>query len=83
MPLDLPKFKSTLGPPSPKTVYRGPEVMNLQVLLAHLGYQVEVTGSFDVPTLRAVNQFQKGKKIPVDQVVGADMRRMLNEMVTG
>lgn len=83
LPLQMPKFKSALGPPSPKTVYRGPEVDNLQILLAHIGYPVERTGSFDIPTLRAVNMLQKKNKIPVTQVVGMELRKLLNDMVTG
>lgn len=51
----MPKFKSTLGPPSPKTVSRGPEAVNLQTLLIHLGYVVKPTGLFDIATVRSVN----------------------------
>lgn len=80
--LFLPRFISTLGPAGSRAINKGPEVLSLQKLLRHLGYDVLLSGAFDVKTFRAVNEFQKAYKLEVNGLVGEETRKILNEMVT-
>lgn len=79
----MPKFVSTLGPAGSRAINRGPEVQRLQQLLARLGYDVPQADTFDVKIFRAVQEFQKVHRIQVNGLVGVEMRRLLNELVTG
>jgi hypothetical protein len=84
LPLALPKFMSTLGPVgNPKVVSKGPEVQALQQLLAHLGYDVPQTGVYELRTIRVVQALQEQHDHPVTSLVGAQLRRVFNDMVTG
>lgn len=83
LPLALPKFAGTLGPPGTKCVDFGPPVANLQRLLVALGYKVEATGAYDVRTFRSVQELQKAHKLPVTGITGLETRKLLNGMVTG
>lgn len=83
LPLPLAKFISTLGPAGSRAINKGPEVGRVQKLLAHVGYEVQVTQVYDVKTFRAVSEFQKIQRIPVSGLVGVETRRLLNEMVSG
>lgn len=83
LPLHLPKFVSTLGPAGSRAINKGPEVGCLQKLLVHQGFEVEVNEVYDVRTYRAVSDFQKLHRVAVNGLVGVEMRKLLNEMVTG
>lgn len=82
-PLPMPKFTGTMGPPGSKAVDYGPPVTNLQNLLLAMGYPVAMTGEYDAKTFRAVQEFQIGRRLPVNGMVGMETRRTLNELVTG
>lgn len=78
----LPPLKATLGLAGrPGVTYSGPEVKNLQVLLAHLGLVVSATGIFDARTAAAVQEFQQRNGLAVTGVVGAETRRILNGLL--
>ena len=79
----LPKFAGTLGPPGSRAIDAGPPVACLQRLLTALGYEVNVTGEYDVRTFRAVQELQKARHLAVNGVVGLETRKVLNELVTG
>lgn len=80
----LPKFTDALGPSGkPGVVAMGEEVGYLQQVLKHLGYTVEETEVYDSRTQFAVKQFQKDHGLEVSEVVGADMRTLLNQAITG
>jgi len=83
LPLALPRFAGTLGPPGSRAIDNGPPVTNLQKLLAALGYEVAITGEYDVKTFRAVMELQKVHKLPGNGIIGLETRRLLNGMVTG
>jgi len=55
----------------------GPEVRELQQRLVELKFPVNVTGTYDQPTLEAVRRFQASQGLPPDGVVGQATRDAL------
>lgn len=83
-PLALPKFIESLGPSGrPGVITMGEEVGHLQQVLTHLGYRVADTEIFDNVTSMAIRAFRKDHGLEPGDVVGADMRELLNQVVTG
>lgn len=56
---------------------RGRDIQILQELLKAHGYNIEVSGIFDLATKNAIIDFQKKTKIPADGVVGAQTMEKL------
>jgi len=83
LPLALPRFTGTMGPPYTKAIDKGPPVSNLQQLLVVIGYDVPPTGIYDNRTFRAVQELQLARCLPVTGLIGLETRKLLNEMVTG
>lgn len=82
--LALPKFAEALGPAGkPGVLAMGEEVAYLQRVLTHLGYEVEETEVYDKATVSTVRAFQKDHGLEPSDVVGADMRVLLNQVVSG
>lgn len=82
-PLALPKFSATMGMTGARVANWGPEVECLQHLLIVAGYPLIASGTFDAQTFRVVQEFQKENGLPANGLVGAETRRVLNELVTG
>jgi len=62
----------------------GPQVRQVQRILAHLGYPVgKVDGKFGVRTQRAVIAFQSANELPVDGVVAANTWMALERRAGG
>ena len=57
----------------------GEAVRDIQQRLSRLGYDLEVSGSFDDHTYQAVRAFQERRGVPVDGIVGPDTWRELVE----
>ncbi|MGE5454075.1 MAG: L,D-transpeptidase family protein [Methylocystaceae bacterium] len=55
----------------------GPDVLEVQKRLKELGYKVNPTGIYDVPTDAAVREFQTNTGLMVDGIVGPDTWNML------
>jgi len=67
----------TLGPQRGK-----PEaIRNLQHVLIALGYSLEANGYYNNATTEAVRDFQARRGVPVDGVVGAVTRKLLNTFI--
>lgn len=75
-------IKGTLGMRGqPGATSMGTEVTNLQKFLTAVGFAVPESGEFDVKTRLAVQQFQGRFSLKADGVVGAAMRKLVNEML--
>ncbi len=73
------KAPNILGPGA-----SGPEVIRLQVLLQTAGFgSVEVNGSYDRTTAKAVREFQASRKMRVTGKVTPVTLGLLNKAVTG
>ena len=57
----------------------GEEVEMLQRLLNEWGFELDVTGKFDVVTQKAVHEFQYMNKLSVDGIVGNNSWRVLQD----
>ncbi|MBT8166451.1 MAG: hypothetical protein HKO63_10795 [Acidimicrobiia bacterium] len=57
----------------------GEAVRDIQHRLTRLGYDLDITGTFDAVTYEAVRAFQERRGVPVDGIVGPDTWRELVE----
>lgn len=74
--------KSTLGPAGrPGNVSKGVEVSNLQKFLTAVGFTVPASGDFDKKTQQALLLFQDMHKLKVTGVVGAETRKLINDIL--
>ena len=71
-------IKGTLGPGG-RT--RGTEVSNLQRFLAAAGSAVPASNEYDKPTRLAVQEFQRRYHLEPTGIVGAETRRVMNELI--
>lgn len=75
-------IKGTLGPVGqPGALSRGPDIVNLQKFLSAVGYSVPANGEFEGRTRLAVQQFQTQYGLKCDGIVGAAMRKLVNELL--
>lgn len=62
-------------------VSKGWEVIRLQQVLAREGFPVKVNGTFDLQTFSELSRFQLQHKLPVNGLVEAGTRDVINELV--
>jgi general secretion pathway protein A len=72
----MPKKNSTLFPG-----ISAPEVIELQRILADMGYMVKMTGIYDQSTFQEIMRFQRDFGLQVDGIAGPRTRALLYQMV--
>lgn len=75
---------NTLGPAGRAgVVSSGPDVVALQKFLKVMGYYLTATGEFDLQTRLVLQQFQKDHHLPTNDIVGADTRKWISDVLEG
>lgn len=75
----LPLLELELGPPNrPGKISQGFEVLLLQHMLRHLGYPLEITGSYDNALYNAVRSFQQKNQLPMTGMLDTKTTECLN-----
>ncbi len=62
------------------TVKTGDDVKYLQSVLLHLGYSIDVDGSYGPSSVKIIQDFQKNNNLTIDGMVGPDTRSKINEV---
>jgi peptidoglycan hydrolase-like protein with peptidoglycan-binding domain len=70
-----------LGQQNSGKVFSGAQVLLLQKTLLRQGFELELSGSFELRTFSAVRKFQAKHKLPVNGCVGPHEQALLNPLI--